>query len=776
MNQLQQLEFSKVKHLISLECHNALGAKLAMQLTPKHDKAEIEAKLNTFSEVLALLRQGVDYNFSAVSKLEKILLEFEHQVYNYEEFKQIIGNQELANSLAAEKFEEKPHLQEIFSALVILPEIVERFYEIYNSDGDVKDTASQKLQSIRNRKRNLRKTIMSALNKKVEQFQQNNYLHDKIVTQRDGRYVIPVKEGSANFVNGIVHARSSSRSSIFMEPTEIVSQNNELEMMLGEEKREIFRILQEFTQQIVNVKTQILENSQILGKLDFIFAVGRLSQKWHCNVPTIKDKPYLKLKRARHPLLINSYGDIKKVIPFDVELGKDFRILLISGPNTGGKTVTLKTIGLLAIMAQSGLPIPADIDSQVGIFDNFFADIGDAQSLENSLSTFSSHITNIDKMLKYGTDKSLVLIDEIGAATDPEQGSALAQAILENLTAQGVTAVITTHYTALKVFAEQSPNCCNAAMQFDAKLHSPTYQFKLGLPGNSFAIEVASKLGVTPKLIDRAKALAGNQNIELTELISKMGAEKAALARKNYEFDLKTSLLKQKIDEYEQKLAEFETEKKEIKKRSVKQARSFLTDLQKELTSEISQIKKADKSKHKNLMQKSLRKVTNLNQEYGEVEDSLAESRKPVQNPQIGQQVWVKDLDTEGEIAEINGNKIKIDMDGFFFTTDQKKIYHSARKKSQQQVAAIKTPQKTAKMELMLLGNTFEEALPKLDAFIDDALYASLKKVRIVHGKGTGALRSKIRNHLKHDKRVKSFHTPPPEAGGSGVTIAELAG
>jgi DNA mismatch repair protein MutS2 len=255
-----------------------------------------------------------------------------------------------------------------------------------------------------------------------------------------------------------------------------------------------------------------------------------------------------------------------------------------------------------------------------------------------------------------------------------------------------------------------------------------------------------------------------------------MGSEKAALARKNYEYDLKTSLLKQKISEYEHKLDEFETEKKEIKKRSVKQARSFLTGLQKELTSEITQIKKADKNKHKNLMQKSLQKVTSLNQEYGEVEDSLTESRKPVQNPQVGQQVWIKDLDTEGEIAEINNNKIKIDMDGIFFTTDRKKIYHSAQKNNQQKVASIRTPKKTAKMELMLLGNTFEEALPKLDVFIDDALYASLKKVRIVHGKGTGALRSKIRNHLKRDKRVNSFHTPPPEAGGSGVTIAELEG
>ncbi|MDY6916301.1 MAG: endonuclease MutS2 [Candidatus Cloacimonadota bacterium] len=774
MKYLQQLEFPKIKEIISTACHSEMGRKLAYKLNPITNRQEIETKLKTVSEALALSRQGIRYNFTDLADLKKLLLEFEHKLYNFEEFHQIIHNQNLANRFYNEKFEEKPLLQEIFASIQPLPELVERFNEIYNNDGDIKDSASDKLRNIRNRKRALRKNIMQALNKKVEQFEKNNYLHDKIITQREGRYVIPVKEGSASFVQGIVHARSTSKSSLFMEPTEIVEQNNELEIISGEEKREIYRILKDFTQTIQISKYKILTNSEILGNLDFIFAVAQISMQWNCNIPTITSEPYIKLKKARHPLLINSYGDIKKVIPFEVELGKDFRILLISGPNTGGKTVTLKTIGLLTIMALSGLPIPASIDSEIGIFESFFADIGDAQSLENSLSTFSSHISNIDEMLKKGNACSLVLIDEIGAATDPEQGSALAQVILEKLTEIKVIAVITTHYTALKVFAEKSEHCCNAAMQFNSKQHSPTYHFKLGLPGNSFAIEVASKLGIDEELIERTKKLAGKQNVELTELITKMGEEKAALARKNYQLDLNTALLQQKISEYEKKIAQFENEKKDIKKRSIAQAREFLTSLQKELNQEIDALKKTEK-KDRQQIQKTLQKINKLNRDYGKLQDTLQNNKKPLVNPQIGQRVWIKDLDTEGEITDINSNKIKIDMDGIFFTTDKKKIYHTSAKKEKEKVASIKTPSKSVKMELMLLGNTFDEAALKLDSFIDDALYAGLKKIRIIHGKGTGALRNKIRNKLKKDKRISNFYTPPPEAGGTGVTIAELA-
>ncbi|MCK4653673.1 MAG: Smr/MutS family protein, partial [Candidatus Cloacimonetes bacterium] len=478
----------------------------------------------------------------------------------------------------------------------------------------------------------------------------------------------------------------------------------------------------------------------------------------------------MNLINARHPLLLETMDNFDDVIPFNLELGSDFKLLLISGPNTGGKTVTLKSVGLLTLMALSGLPIPANSESSIGIFRDVFADIGDNQSLENALSTFSSHIKNIKEMVKSGDINSLILIDEIGAATDPEQGSALAQAILEKLTERNVLGVITTHYTALKIFAEQHENCINAAMQFDPGKHLPTYQFKLGLPGNSFAIEVASQLGMDEILIDRAKELTGNQNVELTDLLKRMTEEKMELSRQNYQSQLKTALLNKKISEHQNKIEQLEKETKKIRKNSIKEARDFLITLQKELNEEISNIKKLNKEKRKNLLEKSLQKITEINREFTEEEEELLEvKRSPVKIPKIGQTVWIKEVEMEGEIIEISNNSIKVDMNGIFLTTSKDNLYQVTKAgKKPIKSKVISVPKKDIKLELKILGYRFDEALPEIEAFIDNAVMNGLSSVRIVHGKGTGALRSKVRQYLKNNKKAVDFFTPPPSAGGDG--------
>ena len=429
-------------------------------------------------------------------------------------------------------------------------------------------------------------------------------------------------------------------------------------------------------------------------------------------------------------------------------------------------------------MALSGLPIPAAASSCIGIFSKIFADIGDYQSLENALSTFSSHIKNIEGMVKTGSKDTLVLIDEIGAATDPEQGSALAQAILERLAEKEVLGVITTHYTALKVFAEQHRNCVNAAMQFDPEKHIPTYKFKLGLPGNSFAIEVASRLGLEENLIERAKELTGNQNVELTDLLKKMTEEKLELSRQNYQFELKTALLNRKIEEHQQKISHLENETKEIKKRSIREARDFLTSLQKELNREIDNIKKADKEKRKILLENSFKKITKMNMDLARTENEFFEEKRiPLKTPKTGQTVWVKDVEMEGDIIEISENNIKVDMNGIFLTTTKDKLFKiTSRKSKTAQPKKVALPTRETKFELKLLGYRFEEALPEIEVFLDKAVMNDLPFVRIVHGKGTGALRSKIRQYLKKNKKVLDFYSPPPQAGGDGVTVVKLEG
>ncbi len=778
MNYFEQLEYNKIKSILLAECHSDLGRELVDSLYPLKDRKEIVYRLDLTYELQSLLKNGITFNFENVSNVSKLLLELKHQTYNFEEFKKLYYNISTANNISdnIKDLEDYPEYFELVKKIIPLEKLEKRYLEIFDSEGNVKDTSSSELKSIRRRKKQLRQNVIGVLNQKIEKLSSSNYLHDKIVTQRDGRFVIPIKEGASSFIKGVFHGRSASKSSVYIEPEEVVGLNNELDLLVSEEKQEIFRIFKEFTESIRFSKNEILKNTEVLKKLDFYFASARFSNRLKAEKPKIVEKPYLNLINARHPLLLETMDNFDDVIPFDLELGSDFKLLLISGPNTGGKTVTLKSVGLLTLMALSGLPIPANSESSIGIFRDVFADIGDNQSLENALSTFSSHIKNIKEMVKSGDTNSLILIDEIGAATDPEQGSALAQAILERLTERNVLGVITTHYTALKIFAEQHENCINAAMQFDPEKHLPTYQFKLGLPGNSFAIEVASQLGMDETLIDRAKELTGNQNVELTDLLKRMTEEKMDLSRQNYQSQLKTALLNKKISEHQNKIEQLEKETKKIRKDSIKEARDFLITLQKELNEEISNIKKLNKEKRKNLLEKSLRKITEMNREFAKEEEQLHEiKRSPVRILRIGQTVWIKEVEMEGEITEISDNYVKVDMNGIFLTTSKDNLYQVTKAgKKPIKSKAISVPKKDIKLELKILGYRFDEALPEIEAFIDNAVMNGLSSVRIVHGKGTGALRSKVRQYLKTNKKAVDFFTPPPGAGGDGVTVVKL--
>lgn len=775
----EQLEYNKIKTILAEECHSSLGAELAMAIEPLTDKIKIEDKLQLAGEIKLLTKNKTRFNFSRISNLALLFTENIHQVFNFEEFQRINFNLVAANSVNAvlRDVEDYPLFQKISARMIRLEFLEKRFDEIFSPEGDVLDSASNALRGLRRRRRALRQNVVSEMNKTLDKFEAQSYLHDKIVTQRDGRYVIPIKNSASGLVNGIVHGSSGSKSSVFVEPAAVVGMNNEIEMVSDEERQEIFRIFTEFTAQMREYHTEILNNTNLLKLLDYNFAVARFANRVQATIPEVVDEPILELKQARHPLLIENLGSVKKVIPFDLQLGKDYRLLVISGPNTGGKTVTLKSVGLLTMMALSGLPIPVAGDSVVGIFNRFYADIGDQQSIENALSTFSSHIKNIEDMVNVGDSRTLVLIDEIGAATDPEQGSALAQAVLEKLYENEVAGVITTHYTALKVFAEQTEGCINAAMQFDPEMHIPTYNFKLGLPGNSFAIEVASKLGLDEDLINRAKELTGKQSIELTELLQKMTKEKIELSRQSYQFKLKNSLLEMKIKEHEKKIQDLEKDRKEIKKKSMQEAKYYLGHLQKELNNEIENIKKQDKKDRKALLEKSMTRVNEIGRSLTNKEEALSDTaRNKILDPKIGMRVWIKDIDAEGDIVSITQDRIKVDLDGMFFTTHRDKLYSvSAKVKAQRKVSGSVTPDADkVNFELKIMGHTFDSALPLIETFLDSAILAGLRTVRIVHGKGTGALRNKVRSFLRDRKFVVDFFTPAPEAGGDGVTIVKL--
>lgn len=781
-----QLEFDKVRQIISENCHSESGKRKALHIDILPDREQIRYSLDIISEVQEILKKGYSFDFTKIISLEKILFHFEHRNYSFEEFRSIYYTVNIAIAVNNTVEKEKEHLREypcfkdICDRLISLPDIAGRYNEIFNPEGDILDSASPELKQIRRRQSSLRKSILNNLEKKLSDRGLENIIQDKIITQREGRYVIPVKEGGTSTVSGIIHGYSGSRATVFVEPSDVVNQNNELHSLKRDEEDEIYRIFCEFTDRIIIYRDDIHQNNKLLTELDFYFGCARQGNIFNSRKPKLSDKHAVKLINARHPLLIHSYKDIRKVIPFDLTLGEGKRILILSGPNTGGKTITLKTVGLLTLMTLCGIPVPADESSEIGFFENIFTDINDDQSIENSLSTFSSHIAKIKTMLRSGNERSLILIDEIGSATDPEQGSALAQAILEKLVSIGVIGVVTTHYTPLKIYAAKSDYCINAAMQFDPEKHQPTYYFEIGLPGNSFALEIATGLGLDKTVIDRAKELTGKKNVELTNLITSISNEKKEIDSLKYDLQLKDRLLSKKIKDYDKIISDISSREKEIRAKTIAEAKDFLTNLQKKLNQELETVVKAEKREKKGKTKEVMTIVAQKSKELAEQEISnQPQTLIPVGKLTPGDAVWVNEFSGTGIVKSIDKDKVTVDINNLFFTTTKERLFIPSDKDAVNARNGTISGRNTRKgyqpeqiqTELKLLGMTYDESLPLMEKFLDNGYNAGLERLRIVHGVGTGALRSKIRNRLKSLDYVADFYSPPQEMGGEGVTV-----
>ncbi len=783
MYSFNKLEFDKLKELIKAYCNSYLGKEKVEGLRPLADITQINEQAEMIDTFQSMIKEGLTVRIDELANLEQFFSEFKGSVMSIEEFQLVITNIRIGNNLKQKlsSFEGYQKIKRYFAELEAYPEITDRYDRIFSPEGDILDTASSELNRIRKSRKDTRSSIQRTLNTKLNDPQFEKYLQEKIVTTREDRFVVPIKEGKVKFIGGVVQERSSSGASVFVEPPEIVEMNNKISFLKQAEKEEIYRIFKKFTKMILPMSESLIKNTELIGQFEFFYACASFSNYLRANRVKIVPESIISLKEARHPLLIHTLRDVEKVIPFQLNIGDDYNILVLSGPNTGGKTVTLKGTGLLTMMALSGLPISADKESKVGMFDHIFADIGDEQSLETSLSTFSSHIGQIKMMIDNANAKTLILIDEIGSSTDPEQGSALAQAVLEEVEKLSAKGIITTHFTALKVFAEKNENCRNASMQFDSREHKPTYRFVFGLPGDSFAIDVAAGLGLNEEIIKRSKVLAGTQNVELTNLIKRLESEKKKLGKITYEHQLQVALLKGKEEEYKKKITQLETEAKEIKKKQLKEAQQYLIEVQKELHQDLDNIKKLEKEERKSKNQKILNKLSQKHQEI-KAENQKLSTRKgtKVKQAEVGMRIWVESFETEANIVEINKSSVIVDMDGITFKTSLDNIISlpEHRQKTQQKQDAVSLVSSNyapkASFELKILGLTFDEARVLINEFIDDANLAGLKKLRIVHGKGTGALRTKVRQHLQRIRIVKTFYTPPENVGGSGVTIVEL--
>jgi len=773
------LEFDKLLHYIQSHTHSGSAQRYVTTFSPSIDYDHIIHRQSLISDIQKIVIIHGSYDFHPLYQIDAILQDTSSLSFNFEEFKAIIDTISISNIIYTERHTLTDFITYSHFIENIHPfhELQARFYQIFNIEGEVLDSASTELRNIRKTTRRLKDKIQAILNSKLNDPQTATYLQDKVATKRDERYVIPVKEGFAYMIDGISHGRSASGASVFIEPKEVVPLNNELNDLFSAEKAEIYRIFCEFTALIRSAQAEIIYNFTILTQLDAYFACARVSNELQAVPPQIVPENIIELHKARHPLLILKHQSIKAVIPFDATIGVDFRVLLISGPNTGGKSIMLKTVGLTTLMALSGLPIPADYATKIGLFSKIFSDIGDNQSIESSLSTFSGHFQNIKNILSQGDENTLVLIDEIGSATDPEQGSALAQAILEQLVDKKVLAVITTHYTSLKVFAENNPSCKNASMQFDSEKHEPTYKLLLGFPGNSFAIDIAQRLGLPHSLILRATSLTGSQNVELTDLLQKMNAEKIRLAESNYQLDLKMRLLDLKTNELEQKIQALDTEKKKLLRDAISDTQDYLINVQKNLNNELTELKNQSKEEKKQKIAQISKEIHHLQVNLKSRKHALGAPPTDSDDITVGDNVWLTTFDTTARIVDIQKDIYKVDMNGITFECHRADMYKVVENKPPQNVSIVSTSSssgpmsKKAKIEINLLGKTYDESLPLIHDLIDNAILCGLSKVRIIHGRGTGVLRKKIRDFLKANKKVKEYYSPPQEAGGDGVTV-----
>ena len=676
--------------------------------------------------------------------------------------------------------EEKSAISHLFKALT-----PNRFLEdtITNSivgEEEIADSASTELASIRRHMRATEARVRDILQKLISS-NQSKYLQESIITIRSDRYVVPVKSEHKNAIPGLVHDVSSSGSTFFIEPMGVVKANNELRELAAKEKKEIERILAQLSVDCAAHKEDILEDYQLLIWLDAIFARGKLSLQLECSQPRLSDK-YLRLRGARHPLL-----DKKKAVANDLELGEHFDTLVITGPNTGGKTVTLKTIGLITLMAQCGLHIPARDDSTVRVFQRVLADIGDEQSIAQSLSTFSSHMTNIVGILKEADDSTLILFDELGAGTDPVEGAALAAAVIESARELGAQVAATTHYAELKVYAMTTPGVENASCEFNVDTLAPTYRLVMGIPGKSNAFAISRRLGLPEDIIEKAAARLDAENVRFEDVLTKLDQQRQEMERERAEarrLKLEMEQSAAKAKEYRDRL---EAERAKVVEKAQAEARAIIDDARAASDLALSELKELQKRRDLDWQQ--------VNDGRAQARHLLNEAEKniggPVQEPEAppptrpakaGDTVELVSMGTKATVLSVNKDgslqlqagilKISAKQDEVRVVEGETQAQKEARRIVSRAQHTLRTAAVPSQVDLR--GMMTDEAIAVLERFLDTAMMGKLETVTIIHGKGTGAVRSAVRTYLKRSRYVKSFRPGRYGEGEDGVTVAEL--
>lgn len=795
---LRILEYYKVVEQLTGFATCPEGKRLCERLKPSTDLAEIEKNQERTRDALARVYQYGSISFSGVypigEAMKRISIGASLSVAELLDIAKLLKVTLVAKQYG-EKVQDKEEsgldirkdsLTPYFESLMPLEHLAREINRCIISEDEIADDASSALKDIRRDMKNVNQKIHTVLNGIVTGQNSQSMLQDSIVTMRNGRYCIPVKSEYKSQFPGMVHDQSATGSTFFIEPMAVVQLNNELKEMAAAEMVEIEKILANLSEQVAGCQDGIIQNVKLLTELDFIFAKAKYAKSYNGTEPLLNDKGMIEIKQGRHPLL-----EKHKVVPVDIRLGDDFSMLIITGPNTGGKTVSLKTLGLFTLMGQSGLHIPAFQGSKLAVFKDVFADIGDEQSIEQSLSTFSSHMTNIVYIMRHAAKDTLVLFDELGGGTDPVEGSALAIAILSQLHSEDIRCMATTHYSELKTFAMTTPGIENACCEFDVETLSPTYHLLIGIPGKSNAFAIAQKLGLSKTIIEQAMSQVDNDTVDMETILADLEKSKKTIEAEQAEIIANKEEIKKLKERLASKNEHIEQRKQDILRNAREEAREILEEAKSfadESIRKYNNWEKKPQSANNKDMEKARGEIRDRLKSVNsklEYKTSNRKSKNKASDFHLGDSVHVISMNTDGIVRSLPNGKgmITIQM-GILQSTvpisDVEVIKEDASKSAKQtkqkvnQYGASMNKSRTIKPEINLLGLTVDEAIMELDKYLDDACLSHLSQVRVVHGKGTGALRKGVHEYLRKQKYVKSFRLGEFGEGDAGVTIVEL--
>lgn len=777
------LEFDKIKDILKEYAITYLGRQKISDLSPSTEIEIVQKWQEETSVATSLLLRKKELPLSPIVDINDVLKKISAGgILSPRELLQVADILRVSRRLkqyAVDDDVELEILEDYFENLYTNKNVEDEIERSIKSEDEIDDMASKELYNIRRKITDIESQIKDKLNEFIRT--NSKFLQDDVVTFRNDRYVIPVKQEYKNEVQGFVHDYSATGNTVFLEPTSVLNKNNEIRELKNKEKIEIERILSLLTQMLFPITIQLESSLENIGIIDFIFSKAKYALAINAFRPNINKTNYINLKNARHPLIDNN-----RVVAIDIWLGKKFNTLIITGPNTGGKTVTLKTVGLLTLMAQAGLHIPASESSEVAIFENVYTDIGDEQSIEQSLSTFSAHMTNIVNILKEVNDNSLVLLDELGSGTDPVEGAALAMSILDHLHSIRCLTIATTHYSELKSYAIKTDGVENASCEFDVETLSPTYRLLIGLPGKSNAFAISKRLGLNRSILEKANSYLSAENIKFEDVLSDMEFDRR---KAKEERELSKQMLseatdiKNKIDDEQRKL---ESKKGEILFKAKKEARDILLEAEEQANEIIKELTLLKKEKSKNDRNKKAEENrSKLKKSISEIQKDLVIPDKEIQNQlrpeeiMVGSTLYIPSLDQDATVLAKPDKKGNVYVQSGIvkLTIHISKLEKTEKEKKAQKIivnSRVKSKSQTISSEINLLGNTVDEAVNTLDKYLDDAYLAGIAEVRIVHGKGSGALRAGVHQYLKNHPHVKSYRLGIFGEGDTGVTIVEI--